>query len=76
MEGREIPRQGCPVLVAGDPLGAVTSGNFSPTLGRGIGMARVDAAAHLQPGTPVEVEIRGNMARGVLAKTPFVTRTG
>jgi aminomethyltransferase len=74
MRDRAIPRQGCAVSLAGDGLGAVTSGNFSPTLGKGIALARVDATAHLQPGTPVEVNIRGAMASGIIAKPPFVKK--
>ena len=36
---RAVPRAGCPVLVDGEPAGEVTSGNFSPTLERGIALA-------------------------------------
>ena len=69
-----IPRQGCAVMVGDDALGAVTSGNFSPSLEKGIALARVDAAAHLQEGTPVLVDIRGTHARGVVVKPPFVKK--
>lgn len=74
MRDRGIPRHGCAVMLNEDALGVVTSGNFSPTLEKGIAMARVDAAAHLQPGTPVEVDIRGTRAAGTIVKPPFVHR--
>ena len=40
---RGIPRQGNAVLAAGEAAGEVTSGTFSPSLERGIGMAYVRA---------------------------------
>jgi aminomethyltransferase len=70
LEGRQIPRGGCAVLVEGEPVGEVTSGNLSPTLERGIGLAFLPPGT--PPGTPVEVDIRGRTAPGVVAKPPFV----
>ena len=55
---RGIPRQGNPVLAAGEPAGEVTSGTFSPSLERGIGMAYVRAEL-AEPGTEVEIDVRG-----------------
>ncbi len=43
---RAIPRGGCAILDAdGAPIGEVTSGTMSPSLGEGIGMGYVPAAA-------------------------------
>jgi aminomethyltransferase len=42
---RDIPRPGFPILHAGNVVGAVTSGGFSPTLRHGIALGYVDAAA-------------------------------
>ena len=39
IEGRRPPRAEQPVLVDGEPVGEVTSGNFSPVLGHGIALA-------------------------------------
>ncbi len=72
MEDRQVPRAGCPVLVEGKPAGEVTSGNLSPTLGRGIALAFLPPGT--PPGTPVEVDIRGRRAPGVVAKPPFVAK--
>ena len=41
VEGRRPPRADCPILVDGDVVGTVTSGNFSPTLGHGIALGFV-----------------------------------
>ena len=56
MGDRRIPREGF-ALRSGESRGAVTSGNFSPVLGVGIGMGYLSRP--LDPGLPVEVEIRG-----------------
>lgn len=48
--------------------GEVTSGTFSPTLQRSIGLARLPRAA----GGEVEVEIRGKRLRARIVKPPFV----
>ncbi|MGH8993684.1 MAG: glycine cleavage system aminomethyltransferase GcvT [Acidimicrobiia bacterium] len=70
---RQVPRAGCPVLVEGKPAGEVTSGNLSPTLERGIALAFLPPGT--APGTPVEVDIRGRSAPGVVARPPFVPRS-
>jgi len=48
--------------------GELTSGGFSPTLGRSIGLARVPADA----GERVEVEIRGRPLGARVVRPPFV----
>jgi len=48
--------------------GEVTSGTFSPTLNRSIGLARVPQAT----GVSVKVEIRGKLHAARVVKTPFV----
>ncbi len=48
--------------------GEVTSGSFSPTLERSIGLARVPAAA----AGDVQVEIRGKLLPARVVKPPFV----
>ena len=47
----------------GEPAGVVTSGTFSPSLERGIGMAYVRAEL-AEPGTEVEIDVRGRRAAG------------
>lgn len=68
--GRRPPRAGCPVSVAGEVVGEVTSGNFSPVLGHGI------ALAFLPTDTPddqvVSVDVRGRSVEGRVVPTPFV----
>ena len=71
-EGRRPPREGSVVSVDGAPVGAVTSGNFSPMLGTGIALAFVEGDGRRLLSQPVEVEVRGNPLAGTVVATPFV----
>jgi aminomethyltransferase len=68
--GAGIPRQGNLVLAGGEEAGVVTSGSFSPSLERGIGMAyiRSDLA---EPGTEVEIDVRGKRRPARVASKPL-----
>ncbi|HKB51546.1 MAG TPA: glycine cleavage system aminomethyltransferase GcvT [Solirubrobacterales bacterium] len=70
IEGAGIPRQGNAVLAGRDPVGVVTSGTFSPSLEVGIGMAylRTDLA---EPGTEVEIDVRGKLRAARIASKPL-----
>jgi aminomethyltransferase len=70
IEGAGIPRQGNPVLAAGERAGEVTSGSFSPSLERGIGMAYVRAELAEQ-GTAVEIDVRGKRRPARIASKPL-----
>ena len=72
VEGRRPPRQGDTVLVDGKPEGEVTSGNFSPTLERGIALAFLPPG--VEPGAAVEVDVRGKPLPGIVTKLPFVRK--
>jgi aminomethyltransferase len=73
MRSRRVPRHGFTVLHEDRPVGTVTSGAPSPTLGKPIAMAYVDpevAAA----GGEVAVDIRGKAEPADLVKLPFYRR--
>jgi len=70
-DGRQPLRDGAAVLVDGRPFGAVTSGNFSPMLGRGIGLAFLEAAGAPADGAAVTVEVRGRKLGARLVRPPF-----
>ena len=70
IEGAGIPRQGNPVLAAGEPAGIVTSGTFSPSLEIGIGMAYVRADL-AESGTEVEIDVRGKRRQARIASKPL-----
>jgi aminomethyltransferase len=75
LDGRRPPRDGQAVLAGGTPVGAVSSGNFSPVLGKGIALAFVDAAAGLEDGAAVTVDLRGTPTPGTIVRPPFVAPT-
>ncbi|OQS01352.1 aminomethyltransferase [Achlya hypogyna] len=56
---------------AGDHVGVVTSGTFSPSLKQALGMGYVKKG-NLKTGTELHFKVRGKMQKGVIAKTPFV----
>ncbi|MGY1620375.1 glycine cleavage system aminomethyltransferase GcvT [Geodermatophilus sp. SYSU D00691] len=71
--GRGIPRPGMPVLDgAGERIGEVTSGTFSPTLKTGIGLALLDTAAGVAEGAEVTVDVRGRPQPVEVVRPPFV----
>ncbi|MET7787078.1 glycine cleavage system aminomethyltransferase GcvT [Streptomyces sp. NBC_01527] len=73
-EGRRVPRAGFPVVAEGEVIGQVTSGAPSPTLGKPIAIAYVDAA-HAAPGTAgVGVDIRGSHEPYEVVTLPFYKR--
>ncbi|CAM5315922.1 Aminomethyltransferase OS=Streptomyces alboniger OX=132473 GN=gcvT PE=3 SV=1 [Streptomyces alboniger] len=73
-EGRRVPRAGFSVVADGKVIGEVTSGAPSPTLGKPIAMAYVDAG-HAAPGTPgVGVDIRGTHEPYEVVALPFYKR--
>lgn len=68
--GAAPPRAGYGLYAGQGRVGEVTSGTFSPSLGRGIGMAYV-AADRAAPGTGLEMEVRGRRVPIVIARKPL-----
>jgi aminomethyltransferase len=69
MTGPGIARQGNPV----EGGGIVTSGTMSPCLEVGIGMAYVPAD-RAEPGTPLEIDVRGKTRTAEVRKKPLYTK--
>jgi aminomethyltransferase len=77
-EGRRAPRAGYPVLdgaAGGRPVGVITSGAPSPTLGAPIALAAVEAAC-ATVGTRLVVDLRGTPVPAAVVALPFVRRVG
>lgn len=71
LEERGIPRHDYPVTDAeGNPVGRVTSGTMSPSLGVGIGMGYVPVGLSA-PGTEIHIQIRKNLLPATVVKLPF-----
>jgi len=65
-------REGAPILDQyGARIGTVTSGGFSPTLGRAIAIGFVPPGQQ-SPATRVQVEVRGKAQPAEITSTPFV----
>ncbi len=71
-DGRRPARAGCAISIDDEPVGNVTSGNFSPMLGHGIALGFV--APDTPEGTAVVIDVRGKELPGRVASTPFVRR--
>ncbi|WPL18710.1 Aminomethyltransferase [Thiorhodovibrio winogradskyi] len=65
---RGVLRHGQPIVVNDQGAGVITSGGFSPTLERSIGLARITAEVT----DACQVEIRGKRLAARLVKPPFV----
>ncbi len=70
MVGRGIARHGYDITSDGERVGVVTSGSFSPTLDRAIGMGYVRKGIG-EPGTRLDIDIRGRQAEAEVAMLPF-----
>ena len=73
LDGKRVPRQGCPVLHGSEIVGDVTSGTFSPTFQRPIAMAYVRPTAQAI-GTRLAVDIRGTQHAAIVVPLPFYER--
>lgn len=73
VEGRGIAREGHPVMRGDEAVGKVTSGTWSPTFEKALGMAYVplDLA---EAGTGIEIEVRGRRLPARVVKVPFYKR--
>jgi aminomethyltransferase len=72
-DDRAFPRQGYPIHARGEQIGVVTSGTFSPTLDRGIGMGYVPRAFST-PGSAIDVVIRGRGIPARVVSLPFIKK--
>ncbi|MFJ6535896.1 glycine cleavage system aminomethyltransferase GcvT [Paenarthrobacter sp. NPDC091711] len=72
--GRRAARAHYSVLKDGSLIGEVTSGQPSPTLGYPIALAYVDVE-HSEPGTILDVDLRGKAEPFEVVQLPFYKRT-
>ena len=73
VEGRGIARQGHGVVAEGAQVGSVTSGTWSPTLEKALGMAYVPAEMSAL-GTKLALDVRGKTLPAVVVELPFYRR--
>jgi len=65
-----IPREGNIIFSEQKEIGVVTSGNFSPSLRKGIGMGYVESRFS-DEGSEILIDIRGKSAGALIVKKPF-----
>ena len=71
-EGRAPARQGVEIATEdGDIIGSVTSGGFGPTVGGPVSMGYI-AASHAEPGTGINLIVRGKPMPAKVIALPFV----
>lgn len=74
LEGRQIARQGCEILMDGEKAGWVSSGTFSPTLQQSVGLGFVQTEFS-KPGTPgLAAQIRNRQIPLEAVKIPLVPK--
>ncbi len=67
---RGFPRPGYELRYQGSAVGVVRSGTVGPSVGRGIGTGYLPVD-HKEPGTAIEVVIRGRAAPAEVTRMPF-----
>jgi len=67
---KAFPRQHYEIQKNGKKIGEVTSGTFSPSLDKGIGLGYVPIE-HSEAGTELDIMIRGKQNKAVVVKAPF-----
>jgi len=70
MQDRAIPRKGYTIERDGEQVGRVTSGGYSPSLEKGIGLGYV-RRGNTKAGVELQVPIRGKNASALIVKPPF-----
>lgn len=73
MLDRGIPRNGYDVSANGNKIGYVTSGSYSPSLGKNIGMALIETG-YSDMETELDVIIRNRPVKAKVVKLPFYTK--
>ena len=71
-EKRVLPRHGYDVYLKDHKVDVVRSGGFSPSLGCGIGTTYLPTHS-TDPGTVIELEVRGKRTQAEVVKMPFYT---
>ena len=71
-DGRAPAREGTQVMaMLGDAIGTITSGGFGPSVNGPVAMGYV-TAGYAEPGTPVNLMVRGKALSASVATMPFV----
>lgn len=73
MKDRGIPRHGYEVTADGKNIGFVTTGYFSPTLKKNIGLALIDSD-YSELGTEINIQVRNRFLKAEVINKKFYTK--
>jgi len=73
LKDRAFPRHGYKIVKDGNEIGYVTSGTFSPSLEKGIGIGYINQP-FTDVGTAITIDVRGKQVAAEVVKTPFYQR--
>jgi len=73
LSGKRAARPGCAILAGDKKAGEITSGSYSPTLGKAIAMAYV-APEFSKPGMELRIDVRGSQEPARVVELPFYSR--
>ena len=68
------PGNGCPILAGGQAVGEVTSGSYSPTLGKADRHGLRRGPSLPSPGIELQIDIRGRLEPARVVELPFYRR--
>ena len=72
LEDRGVLRGHQKLVVDGREVGEITSGTFSPSLDKSIGLGRVQADTQLKIGDQVQIAVRNKLLNARVARSPFL----
>ena len=75
MQDNSIPRNDYEMFHENKKIGYVTSGTFSPTFRKGIGLGMIDKQ-YTDIGTRINIQIRNELHPAVVVKNPFYMFSG
>jgi len=68
-----IPRSGYRIFSGAQEVGVVTSGGFSPSLGKGMGLGYIDSEFAVA-GAELQVDVRGKLFPAAVQERPLYRR--
>ena len=74
LDERGIARPGYDIYIKNDKIGNVTSGNHSPLLNVGIGLAYVNIPYH-KSGQKINIKVRNKLLNATVIQSPFLSKT-
>jgi sarcosine oxidase subunit alpha len=75
MRDTRVAEDGSAVVVSGKPVGRVASSRFSPSVGKGVGLAWVPIEMAAD-GTPLQIRVNGTLAVADIVSQPFYDPQG